>query len=808
MDQKEQWDDDALKRLIREEYPFPISHAYTYLESRADPEDRYQALLACFEVTLKSVASIALANFMHDIQDAPDLGNVRLFQDLVDILSHPLSLGHWQELMRLTLRPYATRRKHLVVPELFDFYYRITEHGNVKTQSQNIRLVQRFIQERNEEAHHRSRSQTSSFQRQFQLSELEQDLKTLLDELQFLARYPWLYVEHAEHHQGQWHYRTNYAQGTDYPFHQDTWETSLPINSHRCLLVDEAKPAVLELDPFVIVTSEGRLQQPDIFFFDGLFSSGRAGFMNYHVNDYIDPTDEGSPASVASDAIKSLLRLLANRIPPPAEEVQAVEDQPSAVEVYREAVGWASDHGERQAISLDALRKILNLSREEALRQERELEAERGVEAEPEAEVPFEGVPTWANLAYYVLDNSGQDEMFYKDIAAEAEELKDQYDSEWQKGDSTHIDGTVSRTMSQDPRFYKLRRGYYRLTKGNELLSNPSWANLAYFVLKHNDPQRRGMHLSDITEQAMALKEKYSDWRSESAQTPSNTVSATMGMDHRFESMPERGYWRIAAEMVQEEREPTPTQPSSKNRQEAYTEVLERLQQLGDVQPLPFGRTYYSIDDQVHLMFRFSKAHKRNDEIEYFLGVTPQYFERIDALGNGFIVFVLGASDNVLLVPAEIFSQWVDGVEPSGSGTWPMAFYQRLGGKQVERWVPGQGREDVTAFLNEYAPLRHVLTESTTPQKRRSPTNIRVSDLLEAGLLRLGDVIHTKKRPDRRATVIDDKYVEYQDERWRYNDWGTHVTGWSAINIYQQVIQARTGHTLDELREQLQEVLS
>jgi hypothetical protein len=76
-----------LKRLVRQKYPFPISHAYTYLESRADPDDRYQALLSCFEVTLKSIAAIALANFMRDIQNDPKLGNAHLFQDLVDMLS-------------------------------------------------------------------------------------------------------------------------------------------------------------------------------------------------------------------------------------------------------------------------------------------------------------------------------------------------------------------------------------------------------------------------------------------------------------------------------------------------------------------------------------------------------------------------------------------------------------------------------------------------------------------------------------------------------------------------------------------------
>ncbi len=101
------------------------------------------------------------------------MGNVNLFQDLLDTLSRPLSLGHWHEVLRLTLRPYAARRERLVVSQLFDFYYRITEQGNVRTQRQNVRLIQQFIEERNEEAHHRDRSQASRFQSQSKLENLE-----------------------------------------------------------------------------------------------------------------------------------------------------------------------------------------------------------------------------------------------------------------------------------------------------------------------------------------------------------------------------------------------------------------------------------------------------------------------------------------------------------------------------------------------------------------------------------------------------------------------------------------------------------
>ncbi|MCJ7737319.1 MAG: winged helix-turn-helix domain-containing protein, partial [Anaerolineae bacterium] len=430
-------------------------------------------------------------------------------------------------------------------------------------------------------------------------------------------------------------------------------------------------------------------------------------------------------------------------------------------------------------------------------------EAERGVEIEPEeVEVPFEGEPTWGNLAYYVLSNSGQAEMFYKDIAMEAEELKHQYDEEWMRGDSAHVAGSLSAIMSSDPRFYKLRRGYYRLTKNNDLLSNPSWANLAYFVLKHSDQKRRGMHLSVISTQAMELKEKHSDWRSENARTPSHTVSATMSMDHRFESMPERGYWRLAAGMDESTISNTKGQSTENkgqaiSRNDAYGSVLTRISQIGEVTPLSFGRTYYALGKQAHLMFRYSKAHYRNGEIEYFLGVTPQYFNRIDALGKGFVIFVLGTAEHVLIVPTGVFSAWVDGVDPSGSGTWPIAFYMpENDNSQVARWVPGAGREDVSVFLDDYASLQQALARSDSISLRRKRGGIRVGDLLASGLLKVGDVVCVKKEPSACATVVDGK-------RQSYTEWGKQVTGWSAINIYPQMVLKRTGETLDQLRGKL-----
>jgi hypothetical protein len=801
-------DEQQLAQLVRTRYPFPISHAYGYMENRIDAGDRYLATLACFEVTLKYVASIALASFVRDVQQDTSLESARLFQDLFDVLSRPLSLGHWQQLLQLTLWPYHEHKERLVVPELFDFYYRITDNGKVRAQKGTVRTIQHLIQERNEEAHHRNRVQITLLQRQIGLATLEEELRTLLQHLRFLADYELFYVEHAEHRGGVWHYRANQMNGASYPFRQTVWKTPHSISAHRCMLRRQDATATLDLYPFLVITEEGRLQQPDLFFYDGIFSSGKACFMGHYVNDYIEPADESSPCSVASDAVISLLGFLQRQIPRATDsEPDDIAMAPTASDIYGQAVRWSWEHGQRQWISLEALRQLLSLSREDALQQERALEMEHGIQVEPEAEVPFEGEPTWANLAYYVLESGEQEEMHYRDIAAEAAQLRDQHDPNWKLGDTTYVEASVNYAMSLDPRFYKVRRGHYRLTKRSELLSNPSWANLAYFVLKHYGQKGTGMHFHEIAEHAIKLKEKYSDWRRSSAQTPANTVSAAMSVDHRFRSRSERGVWGLAEweEGIQEERAgPVPKQPPARG--QVYEGVLARLGELGALEQLPFGRTYYVLDGKAHLMFRFSREHNRSGEYEYFMGVTPQYFERIRQMGNGFMVFVLGAPDNVLIVPAETFAEWIRDTEPSGSGTWPLGFYQTGTRDRTERWVPGAGREDVSPFLNNYDDIRQALSPTGFPKKgRRRSSSVRMPALFTAGLVRPGDKIYVQNHPDAAASVIDPKWVEYREKRLTYNDWGMQVTGWSSINIYRSTVLARTEQTLEELRRKLQE---
>lgn len=143
---------------------------------------------------------------------------------------------------------------------------------------------------------------------------------------------------------------------------------------------------------------------------------------------------------------------------------------------------------------------------------------------------------------------------------------------------------------------------------------------------------------------------------------------------------------------------------------QAYRQVLRYVEQFGTISPLLFGRNYYSLNERVHFMFRFSKTHLRGGEDVYFLGVTAQYFRRIHEMDNAFIVFVLGSPDNNLIVSTEIFAEWVEGIEPSiSNGVWPLAVYQSAGKDRTEYWVQGRGRQDVSIYLNNYDGIRQLL---------------------------------------------------------------------------------------------------
>jgi hypothetical protein len=116
--------DTEMIRLIRERYLFPIAHAYKKtLGLIHDDAQKLKCLIQTAETVIQFLAPVMLAQLHHDLQhlQAPALG--RLAESLRDALRRP-SFGKWQEILRDVLKSYREHRHLLVIPELFDFYFR------------------------------------------------------------------------------------------------------------------------------------------------------------------------------------------------------------------------------------------------------------------------------------------------------------------------------------------------------------------------------------------------------------------------------------------------------------------------------------------------------------------------------------------------------------------------------------------------------------------------------------------------------------------------------------------------------------
>lgn len=77
----------------------------------------------------------------------------------------------------------------------------------------------------------------------------------------------------------------------------------------------------------------------------------------------------------------------------------------------------------------------------------------------------------------------------------------------------------------------------------------------------------------------------------------------------------------------------------------------------------------------------------------------------------------------------------------------------------------------------------------------------KMDKLLEFGLIHKGDKIYLTQKPEESiATLIDEKYVDYNGEKLTLNEWGCKITGWQSIRIYSYVAIVGEIETLQSKR--------
>jgi hypothetical protein len=88
---------------------------------------------------------------------------------------------------------------------------------------------------------------------------------------------------------------------------------------------------------------------------------------------------------------------------------------------------------------------------------------------------------------------------------------------------------------------------------------------------------------------------------------------------------------------------------------------------------------------------------------------------------------------------------------------------------KIEQVIPPPTLEGYYVEVAEQAVGR---APATTPGRTPKQTLPRMADLLEWGLVSVGDTLHIRGYEDERAEVVDQAYVKYQNQPMKYNDWG------------------------------------
>ena len=116
--------------------------------------------------------------------------------------------------------------------------------------------------------------------------------------------------------------------------------------------------------------------------------------------------------------------------------------------------------------------------------------------------------------------------------------------------------------------------------------------------------------------------------------------------------------------------------------------------------------------------------------------------------------------------------------------------------------IVNRGTELIDTLVDECLPTPDIdIAQIKTSNKKLEASLPKMDKLIEFGLINKGDKIYLTLKPDESvATLIDEKYVDFNGEKLTLNEWGCRVTGWQSIRIYAYVAIVGEIETLHQKR--------
>ena len=116
--------------------------------------------------------------------------------------------------------------------------------------------------------------------------------------------------------------------------------------------------------------------------------------------------------------------------------------------------------------------------------------------------------------------------------------------------------------------------------------------------------------------------------------------------------------------------------------------------------------------------------------------------------------------------------------------------------------IVDRGTELIDTIIDECLPTPDIdISQIKTSNKKLEASLPKMDKLIEFGIINKGDKIYLTLKPDESvATLLDEKYVDFNGEKLTLNEWGCRVTGWQSIRIYAYVAIVGEIETLHQKR--------
>lgn len=116
--------------------------------------------------------------------------------------------------------------------------------------------------------------------------------------------------------------------------------------------------------------------------------------------------------------------------------------------------------------------------------------------------------------------------------------------------------------------------------------------------------------------------------------------------------------------------------------------------------------------------------------------------------------------------------------------------------------IENRGKTLINTIIDDCLPTPDIdISQIKTNNKKLESSLPKMDKLIEYGLIKKGDKIYVTLNPDESvATLLDEKYVDFNGEKITLNEWGRRVTGWKSIRIYAYVAIVGEIETLHQKR--------